>query len=121
MIKANELRVGNLVKVKVNGNYTIVSYHHIRIVTLRPDEEIYMAIPLTAEILMKCGFKRKVGTELNIFDKGKIRIAVDIHCWFIITKDGEDTEIGGSIFNLHTLQNIYPIMNDGEELQITEI
>lgn len=108
MIEANELRVGNLVKW---GDKTmVVSYHHIRICTIKEKENNYEPIPITPKILEGCGFY-KTG---DIFDKGRIELHFnpELGDYRYNRVDGGAT----SLYYLHELQNLYFALT-GEELQ----
>ena len=67
MIKANELRIGNLV-INAKGENIIVDNITIGICFGLP--KTYKPIPLTEEILLKCGFEKRdvslMTKELNV-------------------------------------------------------
>lgn len=58
MIKANDLRIGNLVYHPKTDRNIVVEYHHIRFAVLYPDNG-YEPIPITPEILIAAGFEKQ--------------------------------------------------------------
>jgi hypothetical protein len=124
MIKAGELRIGNW----LSGNYTIPKFLPIEVYSLGDyginelTEDSFEPIPLTPEILEKCGFEN-----------------LDIHDWILKTIFIEDNGLGEGgeewsvhvwnefyqehmmlpnyIYYLHQLQNLYFALT-GEELNI---
>lgn len=121
MINPAELRIGNCI-LDSNGKLINVDYHHIRIAViykvLNPEPN-YSAIPLTAEILHKCGFKKKgpygrIG-YIDYWDNDGFEIiSVDGGGFEVF---GSEWTIGKTFYNLHQLQNIYYALFH-EELQI---
>lgn len=117
MIQANELRIGNLVsfygkfeKVESIGTYGVSfnnGFGKYTLPNLRP-------IPLTEEILLRCGAKLH-GIEYIIKASAlpiKIRISYGIaYCEF------GNVYLGGRIKFLHELQNLYHALT-GQELKI---
>ena len=112
MIKANELRIGNwiynpLQQIPFRVDFTALSnvYYDNKL-----DKPRYEPIPLTEEILLKCGFEKK----FPFYVKGNIEVRImgnSMPCWvssrFVTTKDQ----------HLHQLQNLYFALT-GEELNI---
>jgi hypothetical protein len=68
MIKAEDLRVGNIIASSNHDRLVIVSYHEIRHATINEDNP-YIGIPVTSEILLKCGFTWRNSAH-NILDFG---------------------------------------------------
>lgn len=126
MIKANELMVGNYI---YNDNYPCV-------VTSIDDENnietevnfqgfvdgLYQPIPLTEDILLKCGFNQW-GSYKNLWkdniDKGRAitlrsnALGKDMHgCYFELSNNHN---VG--IKHLHQLQNLYRALTN-KELEI---
>ncbi len=107
-MRSNELRIGNL--IQKNGKI-----HYTNIFTLRDiknlsidDTDIFEPIPLTEEILLKCGFEKVAG-----FYSSKDEI-LELTCDFIVWKPNTKKL---EIKYLHQLQNLYFALT-GEELEI---
>src|SRR5574343_389431 len=112
MIHANELRIGNW--VKIGQFYTTICF-------INGDEDYFEPIPLTPEIFEKAGFKYDEGMEsYDLFtSSGLISIATD-YSFFIGDNHLECGFAGGNkslVKYLHQLQNLYFALT-GEELQI---
>lgn len=109
MIQANELRIGNWVN-HVNeypAQIRAYDFEHSNFHKINP-------IPLTPEVLEKCGFvgvKSRVNDSIHKYRKGGIEIFLpeygfcyyDGDCWTIVK-------------SLHQLQNLYFALT-GEELE----
>lgn len=139
MIEANELRIGNYIKdIKHNR---LVQYHSIEgswnsvrvnykqgsgIYTLNLENSILQnkcqiePIPLTEEILLKCGFEKEenksfaAGTEVIFYTfkkDGFIYNTIQQQWWF-------GNQIETDIDYLHELQNIYYWSKNKKELEI---
>jgi hypothetical protein len=114
MIKANELRIGNLVYLPTIEKTIVVGYHHIRYATINPDNE-YEPIPLTPEILRRCGFfETSTDGEFIYNERGIIKININ-NIGLISFNVGEI--IFSTVHYLHQLQNLYFTLT-GEELEI---
>ena len=123
MIKANDLRIGNWVTDYYGSNGTLVSIHKGGSYRVEVDETItawgeenIKGIPLTPEILEKCGFEKSSdpygGYLSQQLENGKLRIAQD--------DNGFYHDAGFSkprINHLHQLQNLYFALT-GTELTI---
>jgi hypothetical protein len=125
MIKANELCVGNwiygLVKNKDFGKilnkipFKIKDGEHIDIVCNNTNQSDFIeCIPLTTEILEKCGFQKKD----IFFEKKPLGIyinteTIDIDVWYI----GAVRLKTKHLKYLHQLQNLYFALT-GEELTV---
>ena len=130
MLKANELRIGNFIKfhnhletekvVTVNARFFSSLAGGRSLEEMKPDEELsnyYFGIPLTTDILKKCGFIEKK----DWYYKEKFLLG------FLTTEDNLQAEwkFGGvdgvwnliNIKYLHQLQNIYHALT-GVELKI---
>lgn len=114
MINPQEIRLKNWVNKRYGGEYSEYAMRGVDILCLEDPQsnsgDTYMPIPITAEILEKCGFKK------------------DIYGWHKLNGFGfffYDTGIKGTYFgitipsqSLHQLQNIYYALT-GEELIYT--
>lgn len=125
MIPTKELRLGNLVNSRTNEFAKVVQIGH----TLNPDyvgartidKGYYVTfcnpIPLSEEILLKCGFEKYAGW----FILKSIYTHLDININLLINKltigRNEDYEIDRFKSHLHELQNLYFALT-GEELKI---
>lgn len=112
MINANELRIGNWI---LNGNdHPIeVGYHEIKYATLHPGtQNNYEPIPLTPEILEKCGFGKQdnnshqLDTDVGFCLWGR-NGEINVHAY-------EGDEIGEAVKHLHQLQNLYFALTGNE-------
>lgn len=116
MIPLHELRIGNLVLANAEGD----------IVKIEKGSDIdqqaidYKAIPVTPEVLKKCGFS--FHSYFNIWQKNKAvagtgpDMELDRDFWVL---DFSHRRIGVELKNLHHLQNIYFFLK-GKELDIKE-
>lgn len=142
-MEATELRIGNYINPKINGIILTNEIHKVDPTTLiiiskqidnRNIE--FEPIPLTEEILLKCGFHELNEFENTCIDKENfIETSSVLEDEFYIGKNKEtgfyhfltiDTFQGDDLFfkiisapmqYLHTLQNYYPTFK-GEELEI---
>ena len=115
MIKANELRIGNLIynpvqKINFQADIQAISnvwYNYTRIQDLH-----YQPIPLTEELLKKCGFKwinhalRKENISIRYLSKN-----------YEIFISNEKRRFVIQLKYVHQLQNLYFALT-GEELEI---
>ena len=118
MIKANELKIwnwvqcyGNLIQIgNIHPKGTIVGDEPYSISELDP-------IPLTEEILLKCGFEQDgdndylqlyINDALNILWLGYL--SIEVNGYFVALSEKEQ-------LYLHQLQNIYFALT-GEELEV---
>jgi hypothetical protein len=120
MIKANELRIGNFVKLQgVDKPFKVFVIDTTESSTFTKAEPI----PLTEEWLLKMGFDISSSSGYNIKNNG-----IEIDVWF--NDDGlindiqiSSTNISGTYPNIkhfqyvHTLQNLYFALT-GEELKL---
>lgn len=129
MIKATELRIGNIVKflaydIDPEGNKFGEPYTEV--VDLKTMEhiieypEVYDPVPLTPEILEKCGFEKD--STGDCFTQGIDRcglLNIYSESWKYSLDDVHNEECykssGNRIEYLHQLQNLYFSLN-GEEL-----
>ncbi len=126
-MNVNELRIGNCVShlnnideiFKVisieeeNGNYSINTKGGKNGTWINPIEYI-CSIPLTEDILLKCGFKNKKeidfdGTHIDWWHNGEIGLYTG--------RNGFYSDTFGDIETLHKLQNIYYCFT-GKDLEI---
>lgn len=129
MIQANELRIGNILK-PINSRY---NEQFIVVENIALDEVNYnfkpysldalQPIPITPEILEKCGFKQVVvfeGINTNVYELNKFEIGrdgldfVNMEMTIII-----DKSLTLKVKYLHELQNIYYWYTNKQELKIT--
>lgn len=107
-MKANELRLGNIIKSKSSATFWSVDIDDLILINDNPNH--YLPIPLTEEWLLKFGFKL-------------IRRANYINCdfdeWSLGEFELEDFIYRGSVEkelkHVHQLQNLYFALT-GEEL-----
>lgn len=142
MINLNELRYGNLVQDAAGNIIRVTSIHADGInlseqeietedgdiMVLQPDyrlEEIYQ-IPLTPEILVKCGFeegpKRSLKNGAPFWVKHFTPFGQFIQCSLFVDYNATariDCWVKLGVY-LHQLQNLYFALN-GEELEIKDI
>ena len=119
MINPKELRIGNLIKYNSDeglkpeliNTWVEVTADVIKWAS-NPSENCYEPIPLTPEILERCGFYK----ERDVYDKNKFVLHhnKDFGDFRYNRTDGNST----SLFFLHRLQNLYFELK-GEELKIT--
>lgn len=110
-MKANELRIGNWVK-GITGNPIKLTGADIFVLEQGDDNGLCEPIPLTPEVLEKCGFEKSLGVyvinKACIFGSlSKINIYIEDY-----DADYEFT----CPEHLHQLQNLYFALT-GEELQ----
>lgn len=123
MIKATELRIGATFENNSNGlfdegKYITLDRHHFywAFETSQELETLLIPIPLTPEILEKCGYKG----FLSFFEQenGIIELYFDSTTGII------SYEIGGvtfsNVYYLHQLQNLHSALG-GRELEIKEL
>lgn len=136
MIDPRELRIGNHLRRKSNGNYCIVTARMIVEIEdgLAGD---YEPVLLTEDILLSCGFESVEGDgeKYNPDDEYKnsfeYRLDVgifyrDLICkpalgWYVFIQDsdmiGEKSLKSKNIYFLHELQNLYFAIT-GKELEV---
>lgn len=118
MIKANELRLGNLVIDKVTNTIGPV-------VMIDPrDNDIYEGIPLTPEILEKAGFEKHVshsfvgGFSVHYQkDNFALEFNNEKQLEFKVCQRGANALVIANLEYLHQLQNLYFTLT-GTELTI---
>lgn len=121
MIRANELRVGNLVLDFAGKPVKVVRTNLDKIPLETP-------IPLTPEILEQCGFRRKDWDNQWYPGKFELTLEADSDAFFkyysdednlmILSSDGGDVSIvKENIKYLHQLQNLFFALTD-QELKI---
>lgn len=113
MLKANELRIGNVIRLQHLTQPLIVEMiSNDEVATNRSFLFIsaYEAIPLTEEILLNCGFgKKNYSMMCHIYSNGKFEIQNNFTIYF------QSKWI--KLECLHQLQNLYFALT-GEELII---
>lgn len=118
MVNANELRLGNYVDFQYGEIITVDGIDTIDVFNKQigdiPLHSIY-PIPLTEEILLKCGaIRENRHCDMQVYRIGKIEIGAIERADFYL-KSCIDIDV--PINHLHTFQNIYFALT-GEELQI---
>jgi len=102
MISPKDVRIGNLVSRRYNGDYSTYAIRAVDLLCLEDKEsnagDTYMPIPLNTDILYRCGFIMK---DQYYYD-GKISLAIHPHVQY-----------------LHQLQNLYYSLI-GQELEYKE-
>jgi hypothetical protein len=122
MIEIKEIRIGNYVNdylgntVKVTDIYKGLIYHTENKIGVTHGN-ILEPIPLTEDILLKCGFEYQ--DDLGIFFKGlfeiqKLRLGIDLRERF----EAMLYDFNPSLDYLHQLQNLYFALTN-EELIIS--
>lgn len=123
MIKALELRIGNIVMSAGTGELHPIAIKAHQIAQLCEYPEYAAAIPLTPEILDKCGFVN-----------GEIRHSYYLHllvekyttatqgwinnAWRVVLLGGVPHALGHQFHYLHQLQNLFFALT-GKELNIS--
>lgn len=129
-MKASELRIGNIVdnyrEVFAKGwRWTNISHEDIYSIACGNDKN-YRPIPLTEEILLKCGFELKTWIDDSVVEAIKSRIIKgEIRDFQLVVRNGKfwhDRLYGYGysyklLEHLHQLQNLYFALT-GEELKI---
>lgn len=117
-LKANELRIGNLIEINapITNKIIVVDVYHIS--ELKKNKDFFKPIPLTEEWLFKFGFeKRKERDNFYYFGFGKNPITKD---WILCLKYFKDENIfffmnGFHIIKyVHQLQNLYFALTNKE-------
>lgn len=128
MINANEIRIGNWVEIRGigHGSVTSINVKDISTISIKnahryvsnSDLQLITPIPITSEILEKCGFK-KVADEFykkdNLYFKN-YDMDLCLGGTHYILDDFEDITTGECKY-LHQLQNLYFALT-GEELNV---
>ena len=115
MIKANELRVGNWVLLGAKKRL----YHEVDSICAWGEGTALHPIPLTPEILEKCGFRQQ--GKRNLYSDGKLAFMEDADGFTFFIKDVSNvlykSVANSKIYYLHQLQNLYFALT-GDELKI---
>lgn len=115
-LKANELRVGNWVNMKIYGMhayYKIMQVDANYIKWVADNNAACEPIPLTPELLEKCGFIYGDTWEFT-WRKDDIHVRQSDEYWYLV----ENRDVRYNPFKyLHQLQNIFHSLT-GEELEI---
>lgn len=115
MIQPNELRIWNYA-YDPDNEITQISAKTFEL--LEDLSTYYLSpIPLTRDILLKCGFK-EVAVYANVYSMGNIRIHADKYektntVLFVLYCD-DDTIFSKEVSSVHHLQNLYFALNDIE-------
>lgn len=149
MIDTKELRIGNFVSTNCEPMNTISGgiYEVLIIdsrekfgkssgyVTITTDDPIFNnagtwcknlePIPLTPEILEKCGFKKSIGDsyleKIDIYENDYITLSSNFNLLYETYEDGNEKwyyeKLDRKIQYVHELQNIYFALS-GEELEV---
>ena len=114
-MKANELRIGNLIEINapIMDKIIVVDVYHIS--ELKKNKDFFQPIPLTEEWLLKFGFNKQID---GFFRKNNsFMIEVLFHDeGFCVTNQGV---ILNHILYLHQLQNLYFALT-GTELTLNK-
>lgn len=116
MIKANELRLGNYF-FDEDGNEKKIGYSDL--VSLTITVLHFNPIPLTPEILERCGFNYWQDAIPKPYWKTKKGFPLYTTKDYFIVRDLTHTNMG-KVKYLHQLQNLYHALT-GEELEIKEL
>jgi len=120
-MKANELRIGNLVYYKNKNKTTERTVINIEVPDLMFIEDPvkdtkYSPIPLTEEWLLKFGFKYLSETQMYEKTGNEFDFHISIGNWVEIGQNNYESAIlKFNIQYVHQLQNLYSALN-GEEL-----
>lgn len=118
MIKANELRIGNIV-LNQDGKEEIWTIECFKTLTEHPHlASVWSYIPLTEELLLRFGFDKKTGITFRK-DNYVLVFNNDEHCFSfgIIFLDGTPSTWFNKIKYVHQLQNLFHSLT-GEELTL---
>lgn len=121
MIKANELRVGNILNywIEEENSFspTVIDWQNIKWIS-ENEEDFNMPhkpIMITEEILLKCGFKEK---KYGVYHVGDFSIRLHSYGY----KKGMSYLNGISLYTypmyIHQLQNLYYALT-GQELEVS--
>jgi len=128
MINAKELRIGNTIRYthdtdlskKLRGTFLTVDLDTLTYLETGDRPDFYEPIPLTPEVLEKCGFEKGKGkfrnNGLDYYKKGLIYVCLTRNGEF---KYGTPKGIGckPTITYLHQLQNLFWCLC-GKELEV---
>lgn len=127
MIKANELRIGNYIKLMLNDeDFVIVQVTLNDLEAVDNKKGLYEPIPLTEEWLLNFGFEKNdhlIILTLNKCTYLELDNNGDFYNVFIKQFDTTDKSINDTIglgielINVHELQNLYFVLK-GEELEV---
>lgn len=123
-MKANELRIGNLLDLHGQEDYKVIGLDPKYITVKHKNHEStddgsnLLPIPLTEEWLLKFGFEKDdVGWVINMNKETQLASGDEDSVWYI----GSSIywgEVPQNIKHVHTLQNLYFALT-GEELNET--
>ena len=124
-MKANELRIGNCVILHSGNDYSRPIQHTLDAIDINVcviDEKRFSPIPLTPEILVKCGFEKndvfeKMFKYLNNHDCDTDKLTFRKEEGFICFDGIKYRTLLKHIKHLHQLQNLYFALT-GEEIKI---
>lgn len=116
-MKANELRIGNWVKLKSkNEYYQIWSGHDIEEIDSAPEFFDAIPIPITEEWLKRFGFQYSESKEWLILKYRVVTFDTDESVGFSIVYASVEGYKFGFAQTVHQLQNLYWCLT-GEELR----
>jgi hypothetical protein len=125
LIKANELRIGNYLKL-VGPSWTTQQRGIIQRISASDIVDIeftggdaYQPIPLNKELLLQCGFTYSTDTELelSIDESNKLVANPYIERGYAVQLCCQTNWAGQKPLYLHQLQNLYYVLT-GEELNV---
>ena len=124
-MKANELRIGNLIEYRISDRFdkrkewwevSEIDADDIHWLSkVMPEDEDFRAIPITEELLEKLGFKQNKFDKVFEVENCQIEIYFfdnDIKCTVCV-----DSVINKNIKHVHQLQNLYFALT-GSELTV---
>ena len=115
MIQANELRRGNILAYNGGGLCEVFAIEGDSVGVIDDIDPTYESlinlhyVPLTEDILTKCGIYQSLGSPF--YRKGKFAVDLLGHCEY------KNVTIDAEISYIHTLQNIYFALTQ-QELEI---
>jgi hypothetical protein len=126
-MKIQDFRIGNYVKSVLDGSIYEIDLWALRVIqdgnyqnSYHPDVKVFETIEVTADILLKFGFKKVKDIEdyTNVYQLKGFSVSLDDYInVFVDWVDREDDSICCyEELHVHTLQNLYYELMDKEEL-----
>lgn len=133
-MKIEELRIGNLVKIKTSNDAAFYPVYAIDGIGLKvvlggcrqsegwKEEKLLKPIPITEELLLKCGFEYQM--QEHCFDKSRLRLRLyesrgcSVYIGFAIAFRWQWNDANMELKYLHQLQNLFYSLT-GKELEVT--
>lgn len=126
MLKVKDLRVGNYIYSSLTESVVEVSTKVLRLMESEirvKGETTYKGVPITEDILLKCGFSRGLYidnlffTKLDIVNGDYSEIIIDMSDCLEVHLDINNFSIKVECKYLHQLQNLYYSVT-GKELEV---